>query len=80
MKLKLLSLQQKNVIENIEWIEINTEMGNYIIQHNHAPGIFILAANKPLVYQVNNVQVTIAIDHGAMLEFIHNHATVLLFN
>ncbi len=80
MKLKLLSLQNKEIIENIEWIEINTERGNYVIQKNHIAGIFILTANKPLLYLHTTLQKTVAIQHGGILEFANNCATVLLFN
>ncbi len=80
MNLKILSLQTKHVIENIEWIEVNTERGNYVIQKNHVPGIFILKEKKPLIYLQNAIQVILPIDHGALLELTHNYATVLLFN
>lgn len=52
----------------IVWIEINTPVGNMVIQENHAPMIIEIAANSEiLLMQENGKQVSILVMQG----FIH---------
>lgn len=39
---------------NIAWLDINTEVGNFIIQPEHAPMIIALLPNSQVMYCLNN--------------------------
>jgi F0F1-type ATP synthase epsilon subunit len=49
MQLIIVSPFAKKIID-IEWIELNTPAGNYIIQAEHAPTIVTLTPGKPIIY------------------------------
>lgn len=38
----------------VSWVELNTAVGNFIIQPAHAPTIFTLKSNNPIIYQLSN--------------------------
>lgn len=51
MKLKVITT--KRVIElDVEWVELNTPVGNMVIQQGHAPVMIELMKGNELVYQV----------------------------
>ena len=35
----------------VNWVELNTESGNYIIQKGHIPTILLLSADEELLYK-----------------------------
>lgn len=51
MKLKIITTQ-KVVEHEIEWAELNTPVGNMIIQQGHAPMIIELSAGYEFAYKV----------------------------
>lgn len=51
MILHIVTPEKKESIE-IEWIELNTPIGNMIIQEGHAPTILSLSPGKPYIYLV----------------------------
>lgn len=53
MKLKVITT--KRAIEyDVEWVELNTPVGNMVIQEGHAPMIIELAQGYELLYQVKD--------------------------
>lgn len=78
MNLKILSVEQARTV-NVAWIEINTPVGNFIIQDGYTPTIFMLAQGKPLILCLaDNSQETIDIKNG-ILEIDRIQATLLLY-
>jgi F0F1-type ATP synthase epsilon subunit len=53
MNLSIIS-PQETVEHVIAWIEINTPVGNMVIQKDHIPMIVELAPNKEIAYQLSN--------------------------
>lgn len=52
----------------IVWVEINTPVGNMVIQENHAPMVIEIESNSELLFmQQNGKQVSIVVVQG----FIH---------
>lgn len=35
----------------VDWVEVNTSAGNYVIQSGHAPMVVTLAENQELLYK-----------------------------
>lgn len=53
MKLKIITTQ-KIVEHEVDWVELNTPVGNIVIQQGHAPMIIQLSAGYELLYQVSS--------------------------
>ena len=49
MKLTIISPTKKESHE-IQWVEINTPTGNYVIQPGHAPMILTLSSEQPVIF------------------------------
>lgn len=43
------SLEQKNI--TIDWLEVNTAQGNYVIQPGHVPTVLIASSGSTISYQ-----------------------------
>ncbi|MBP9765397.1 hypothetical protein KBD08_03615 [Candidatus Babeliales bacterium] len=51
MKLKIITTK-KITHYDVDWVELNTPVGNMIVQENHVPMVVELAAGKEFLYQV----------------------------
>lgn len=64
MKLRIVTTQ-KDIESEVTWIELNTPVGNMMIQHGHAPMIIELASGHEMMYQKSDgVQHSIMIVQG----------------
>ncbi|MDP3787910.1 MAG: hypothetical protein Q8Q60_01165 [Candidatus Chromulinivorax sp.] len=51
----------------IVWVEINTPVGNMVIQENHAPMVIEIESNSELLFmQPNGKQISIVVVQGFM--------------
>lgn len=67
MKLSLIS-PHSFIEHNIVWVEINTPVGNMVIQENHAPMIVEIEPNSEILFmQQNGKQVSLVVVQG----FLH---------
>lgn len=77
MNLTLLSSTEKKSYA-IVWLEVNTPLGNFVVQEGHAPKVVLLADNKPIHFLLKNgKQETVTIKSG-ILEITRDAATILL--
>ena len=65
-------------IYDIEWIEINTEMGNRIIQEGHAPLIVVLKKNSNATFFVKHVGEQSMHISGGLFSVTPDHTILLL--
>lgn len=67
--MKFSVISPHSIIEHtIVWVEVNTPVGNMVIQENHAPMVVEIEPNSELLFmQQNGKQVSIVILQG----FIH---------
>ena len=64
MKLSIIDTE-KTVEHTVSWIELNTAVGNMVIQEQHAPIIIELAPGKDLVFELDTgEQQSMSISHG----------------
>ena len=77
MKLNIISPNYKKSF-NIAWLEVNTSIGNFIIQKGHAPTVLILEPNKNLNYFLLNGKKESIIPKTGIVEITRNSATLLL--
>lgn len=77
MKFFMVSLADKKSFDII-WLEVNTPIGNFVMQRGHAPMILILSPNKPLVYCLQNGQQESTTIPGGVLHITREQATVIV--
>lgn len=78
IQLTLISPSRKIEYE-VVWIEVNTPNGNYLIQPQHAPTTFILAAYKPLTFCfLTGKQETFTPEKNGILQVTRKTATALI--
>lgn len=78
MKLSIVTPSSSRSVK-ISWVEFNTPQGNFIIQPGHAPGLFVLAPEKPIVFcLVNGKQESLGVVRG--VAHVNRKHTVLLLN
>jgi F0F1-type ATP synthase epsilon subunit len=66
MKLCVIS-PHTTVEHSIVWVEINTPVGNMVIQENHAPMIIQIEPNSEILFmQENGKQMSLAVLQGFM--------------
>ena len=64
----------------ISWIEVNTNVGNFVIQKDHIPMILILAPHKPIIFcTTDGKQETITSAQG-ILEVTRTETKLFLSN
>lgn len=64
MKLQIITTQRM-IEHDITWIELNTPVGNMVVQHGHAPMMIELRPGHELLYQKKDgVQDSIMIVQG----------------
>lgn len=51
MKLKIVTTQ-KTVEHEVDWVELNTPVGNMVIQQGHTPMIIELSPGYECIYQI----------------------------
>lgn len=62
----------------IAWIEVNTPVGNFVIQQNHAPMVLTLSAHQPITICLKSGKQEIIKSAGGILEVTRTAATLLL--
>lgn len=64
----------------VSWIEVNTNVGNFVIQRGHMPMILILAQKNPIrVLLTNGKEEIIEVPHGGILK-VQRELLKLLLN
>jgi len=64
----------------VSWIEVETSVGNFVIQRGHAPMILALSEKKPIkILLMSGKQQNIEISSGGILE-IQRESLKLLLN
>lgn len=78
MELTIVSPFEKKVIQ-IAWIEVNTPVGNFVMQRGHAPMIVSLSPNNNITMCLaNGKHETLAAQQGGLLEINRTQARLLL--
>lgn len=62
----------------IAWIEIETTVGNFVIQPGHAPTVLILQPNNLLTYCLTNGKQETITAQGGIVEITRTSALVIL--
>ena len=77
MELKILgptSSQQ----HSINWLEAQTDQGNFVILPGHAPMVMLLAPNKELAMELSDLTISILKIPGGILQVTRTSITLLI--
>ena len=77
MKFSLIGPDLKKTYD-ILWLEVETSLGNFVIQSGHAPLILIVKPQHEIIFCLENETVEKQIVPGGILEITRTHATLLL--
>ena len=77
MKFSVIGPNLKKTYE-ILWLEVETSLGNFVIEPGHAPLILILKPDHEIIFCLENETVETQIVTGGILEITRTHATLLL--
>lgn len=77
MKLTILKPYDSQIID-ISWIEVNTSVGNFVLQRGHAPMILALSENEPITYCLKNGKQETEVIPGGILEIDREEATIIV--
>jgi F0F1-type ATP synthase epsilon subunit len=77
VELKIIGPTSSQTIE-VNWLEAQTEQGNFTILPGHAPLIIILAPNRELSMELRDGSTTLMTIAGGILEITRTAITLLL--
>jgi F0F1-type ATP synthase epsilon subunit len=78
MQVRLLSPTSFQVVD-ARWIEVNTDVGNFVIERGHMPMVLALANNKPLILGLpDDSRKVINITTGGIVEVSRSLISVFL--
>ncbi len=77
MQLTILSPFKKDSYKDIEWVELRTDTGNFIVQEGHAPTILILKEQQPIVFLHNKKEKKVVIQAG-IADITRQQVTILI--
>lgn len=77
MKLNIISPFSKKILD-IAWIELNTPVGNFVIQQGHAPVILTLSPNKEVVLCLKSGKQESFVAKQGIVDITRTAATILL--
>lgn len=77
MNLIMISPEEKKSM-NIAWIEVNTPVGNFVIQRGHIPTVLLLSPHQPVTICLTNGKQESFTVPGGILEVTRKEALLLL--
>ncbi len=77
MKLFIISPFAKKKIE-VAWIELNTSVGNFVIQPGHAPTLLALSPHKEIIFCLSSGKQESYIIKQGIIDITRTSATLLL--
>ncbi len=63
---------------HIVWLEVNTDVGNFIIQKGHVPTLLLLAPQQEVVFRLKNGKQESLLVPSGIVEVERERATVII--
>ncbi len=80
MKLNIFSTTQSFEYE-INYLEVDTSIGNFVILEGHAPLLLLLSSGKPIIFCQNDSPETferLILANGGILKVTRSQATIIM--
>ncbi len=65
-------------ILRVTWLEINTPVGNFVIQAGHAPTVLTLTGQQPITFCLKNGKQESLLIHEGVVEITRESATLFV--
>lgn len=63
---------------DVAWLEVNTSMGNFVIQKGHVPTILILSPHEEISFRLKNGKEESILVQSGIVEVTREKSTVIL--
>ena len=77
MKVVIVSPEHK-IEHNVAWLELNTPVGNFIIQKGHVPMIVTLAHNMPMTFRLKSGKQKTITPHHGIADITREDVTIIM--
>ncbi|MGE0206831.1 MAG: hypothetical protein AB7R69_03180 [Candidatus Babeliales bacterium] len=77
MNLTIIKPDEKKTVA-IAWIEVNTAVGNFVIQPQHVPMALLVLPHQPITMCLSNGKIETFTTSGGILDVKRNEATLLI--
>jgi F0F1-type ATP synthase epsilon subunit len=77
VNLTIISPREERVYD-VVWIDIQTPVGQFVIQPGHAPDIFILSPHKEVSFGLKSGKHDAVLVRQGVLEVMRHHATLIM--
>ena len=76
MELHIIS-PESTLMFRVVWVEVNTPVGNFVIQPGHVPTVLLLEPNKAVKFRLDNGKQEAVLIKDGILEVTRTTATVI---
>jgi F0F1-type ATP synthase epsilon subunit len=77
MKLQIISpLRILNY--DVAWLEVNTNVGNFVIQKGHVPTLLVLSPNEEIIFRLKNGKEESIMVSSGIVEVTREKSTVII--
>lgn len=63
---------------DVAWLEVNTNVGNFIIQKGHVPTLLVLSPNEEIVFRLKNGKEESIMVTSGIVEVTREKSTVII--
>jgi F0F1-type ATP synthase epsilon subunit len=76
MELHIIS-SESTLMFRVVWVEVNTSVGNFVIQPGHVPTVLLLEPNQAVKFRLDNGKQEAVLIKDGILEVTRTAATVI---
>jgi len=77
MQLTILSPFKRDSYKDVDWVELRTDTGNFVIQEGHAPTILVLKEQQVILFKHNKKEKKAMIQSG-IADITREQVTILI--
>jgi F0F1-type ATP synthase epsilon subunit len=63
---------------DVAWLEVNTNVGNFVIQKGHVPTLLVLSPNEEIVFRLKNGKEESIMVTSGIVEVTREKSTVII--
>lgn len=63
---------------DVAWLEVNTNVGNFIIQKGHVPTLLVLSPNEEIIFRLKNGKEESIMVTSGIVEVTREKSTVII--
>jgi F0F1-type ATP synthase epsilon subunit len=63
---------------DVAWLEVNTNVGNFVIQKGHVPTLLVLSPNEEIIFRLKNGKEESIMVSSGIVEVTREKSTVII--